>query len=125
MTVRISIGLGVLALLVSMLSCRQDDFTGFETIDEDCNNKCYIVTHVCDAAVPDEEASQRACVEECLAWADESEDQSPACAEAFEMMMICVGILESCEQVTSWGRRESGSECMEEANEFDLRCDGF
>jgi len=111
------------AAILCMLACTEREIV-FETIEEDCDRECHIVSFVCDNA-GDPLASKAACIEECLGWAEDSREQGAACAESYERMLMCVGKLETCDDISKWALRNPASPCTVDAQNFDNSCEDF
>lgn len=97
----------------------------FKTLEKDCTNKCRIVSFVCDNAGSDPNADQEGCIDECLGWGDDSREQGRECAESYERMLICVGKLDTCEEIFEWALRSPTSPCTPDAKAFDSACEDF
>lgn len=115
----------VLALAGATLgsSCKGVEPTvEFETIEQDCANKCELAVHKCS-----EEMTLRfdGCMDECLYYMEESLDQGHACAQSFETMMACVGTLETCVELLDWAFRDEAGACVEASLVFDKQCEDF
>lgn len=112
------------AALWCAASCTERDIV-FETIEEDCTIKCHIVSYVCDNAGDDSAEDKARCITECLRWSEDSREQGGACAKSYEDMLVCVGMLETCDEVLAWGTRDPASECAPETQVFDQTCEEF
>ena len=116
----------VLALAGATLgsSCKEVEPTvEFETIEQDCDNKCEIAIYECGDSPTVKE--REGCVDECLYYMEESLDQGHACAQSFETMMACVGTLETCDELVDWAFRDEAGACVEASLVFDKQCEDF